>query len=276
MNSGIISKFTEVEHTRIHYLSAGQGETILFIHGFPTSAYLWRNVMAPLAKKYHVIAIDLPGYGQSDKKFEDSFSFRYYERILSGFLKNLEIEKVTLGVHDLGGPVGLYWMMQHMEKVQRLVLFNTLVYPKFSWGVKLFGLMSVLPVLKDWLTSASGIKKAMQIGIYNHDHLTTEVLQNYQAPFVTKDARKVLLKSVQRLSMKGFKEIESKLPSYQGPIQIIYGENDRILPKVADTMTKVKSQLPQANVVSIPKCGHFLQEDEPEKISDLLLKFMED
>jgi len=132
MNQKIASKYTQVNNRKIHYLTVGKSETILFIHGFPTSAYLWRDIMSALAESYQVIAIDLPGYGKSDKNLEDSYSFRYYAHILDGFLENLEVKQVTLGVHDLGGPIGLYWMVQNMEKVSRLILFNTLVYPKFS------------------------------------------------------------------------------------------------------------------------------------------------
>ena len=116
----------------------------------------------------------------------------------------------------------------------------------------------------------------MEIGIFNKENLTDEVIKNYQAPFSEKMSRKVLLKSVQRLSLKGFKEIEQKLHSFEGPIQIIYGENDKILPKVSHTMQKVKQNLPQSNIISIPNCGHFLQEDRPKQIGQIILDFMKE
>lgn len=77
-----------VSDVKVHYLIAGKGEPILFIRGFPTSSYLWRNIMVELSEKFQVIAIDLPGYGKSDKRIEDSFSFRYYNRLLTEFLDN--------------------------------------------------------------------------------------------------------------------------------------------------------------------------------------------
>jgi len=173
------------------------------------------------------------------------------------------------------GPVGLYWTVKNMHSVKRLILFNTLVYPKFSWAVKLFGLATVVPRIRGLLTNPGGIKRALQFGVVNKKNLTEEVIKNYQAPFADKKSRKALLKSVQRLSLKRFKEIEEKLPLFKGPVQIIYGENDKILPKVATTMKKVKEDLPQSNIVSIPNCGHFLQEDSPEEVSKSILKFME-
>lgn len=275
MNTTIKSQYTQTEDRKIHYLEAGEGEeVILLLHGWPTSAYLWRDIVAEVSSQYRVIAIDLPGFGKSDKVLSDSFSFRYYARVLNGFLANLEIEKVTLGVHDLGGPIGLYWMVQNMDKVKRLMLFNTLVYPKFSWAVKLFGLATFLPLVKDYLTSPAGIKFAMRLGVFHKENLTQEVIQSYQSPFSDKNSRKVLLKAAQRLALKGFEEIEQKLKTFQGPVQILYGEKDKILPKVANTMQHVKQDLPQAQVISYPNAGHFLQEDVSSQLSESIIKFM--
>lgn len=275
MHPSISSHFTEVENRNIHYLKAGKGETILFLHGWPTSSYLWRDIMPELSKKYQVIAIDLPGFGKSDKVLEDSYSFRFYARILDGFLGNLGIEKLNLGIHDLGGPIGLYWMVQNMEKVNRLILFNTLVYPNLSWMVKLFGAATYLPIVKNWLSSQNGIVRAMFFGVYKKKCLNRDILDNYKAPFQDENARKALLKSVQNLSIKGFHEIAEKLPDFKKPVQIIYGEKDKILPNVSQTMERVKKDLPQSNIVSIPNCGHFLQEEVSKNIVLVLNDFFE-
>ena len=76
------------------------------------------------------------------------------------------------------------------------------------------------------------------------------------------------------LSIKGLAEIAQKLPTLEAPVRIIYGENDRALPDVAKTMQRVKQDLPGAEVTSLPKCGHFLQEDEPERVGQLMAEFL--
>lgn len=275
MDSGIRSKYTQVEEVNIHYLIAGEGETILFIHGWPTSSYLWRNIILELSDTYQVIAIDLPGFGKSDKRVGDSYSFRYYQRVLSGFLKNLGIEKITLGVHDLGGPLGLYWLIKNKDRVDRLILLNTLVYSKFSYMVKIFWLATILPGIRNWLSSSRGIKWSMEFGVNQKEKLTEEIIQNYQSPFRDRDSRKSLLKSVQRLSIKGYEEISADLSSFKNPVQILYGEKDKILPKVGETMQKVKNDLPQANMTSYAECGHFLQEEIPLELGRKIKEFME-
>ena len=276
MDPRISSNYTQVEGLKIHYLSAGEpvDGSILLIHGWPTSAYLWRNIIPYISDRHQVIAIDLPGFGKSDKRLDDSYSFRYYSQILSGFVEELGLKKITLGVHDLGGPLGLYWAVHHMELVERLILFNTLVYPKLSWAVKLFGFATYTPGLRDYLTSPSGIKKTIFFGVNDSHGLTGEVIKEYQSPFPDKNSRKVLLKTVQRLSPKGFEAISERLPQFKGPVQIVYGEKDRILPKVTRTMRKVQADLPQAKVHTFPKCGHFLQEEVADEIGSVLKKFL--
>ena len=133
----------------------------------------------------------------------------------------------------------------------------------------------MLPGIRSWISSPNGIKRAIYFGVSQKDQLTEQTIQHYQAPFAEKIARKALLKAVQRLSIKGFHEIAEKLPQFKGPVQIIYGENDKILPKVQETMEKVKKDLPQAEINALPECGHFLQEDAPSQISQLILEFMD-
>ncbi len=283
-NPTVRIQFAAVDGLRLHYLEAGPpegtnpppdpAEAVLLIHGFPTSSHLWRNVMPEIAKTHRVIAIDLPGFGNSSKPLDASYSFNYHDRTLEAFLDKLGITKVNLVVHDLGGPVGVYWAVNHPEKVVRLALLNTLVYPEFSWAVKLFGIGIRMPVIKYWLAGPSGIAFAMRLGVERKGQMTPQVLSPYQTPFETKEARDAMLKAGARLGMKGFVRIGEKLKDFKVPVRLIYGENDRILPDIAETMKRIKQDLPQAEITSLPNCGHFLQEDEPEKLGELLAEFM--
>jgi len=75
------------------------------------------------------------------------------------------------------------------------------------------------------------------------------------------------------LEPEGFAEIARLLPSLAMPVRVIYGERDRILPDVRETMTRVKQDLPQAEVTALPECGHFLQEEAPDEVGALLARF---
>jgi haloalkane dehalogenase len=182
--------------------------------------------------------------------------------------------KTALAVHDLGGPVGLFWAVRHPERLTHLVLLNTLVYPQTSWAVKLFLIALRLPGVRDYLVSPKGLVASMKFGVVHKERLNREVLTPYTLPFENAAARQALIKAGSGLGIKGLAEIAQKLPSLQVPVRIIYGENDRVLPEVARTMRRVRDDLPNAEVTSLPNCGHFLQEDEPQRVGQLISEFL--
>lgn len=267
------SHFVEVGGLRLHYLEAGEGEPVLLLHGWPTSSYLWRNVMPEMAKTNRVIALDLPGFGQSDKPLDASYSFRFHSEVLDQFLAALDIDQLGLAVHDLGGPIGLYWAIKNRQRVKRLALLNTLVYPDMSWAVVLFVAICRLPLVGGWISSPRGLKFSMRFGVENKAGLNGEPLAAYQAPFKDKPARKALLKTAYGLHPKGFRKIQQGLADFDCPVRVVYGKQDRILPDVAKTMTRIKRDLPQTAVTALEGCGHFLQEDKPQEVGRLLAEF---
>ena len=271
--SQISSEYTDVDGHRIHYTSIGRGDPILLIHGFPTSSHLWRGVMPVLASSHRVIAIDLPGFGLSDKPLDIRYSFGFFERVLEGFVEQLDIERTTLVVHDLGGPVGLYWAVRNPARIAKLVILNTLVYPQTSWAVKAFVVALRLPLVRDYIVSPKGIVGAMKLGVVHKDRLDREVLTPYTAPFEDRAARKALIKAGSGLSLRGLIEIARKLPAIGVPSRVIYGEKDRILPDIAKTAARLESDL-GAEVTALPSCGHFLQEDEPDRVGELIAQFV--
>jgi len=265
--------YIDVEGLRLHYLAAGEGEPVVLLHGWPTSSFLWRNVMGPIAEQRRVIALDLPGFGLSDKPLDVSYSFRYFDRVLESAMDALEIEATGLAVHDLGGPVGLFWACHHRERLRELAVLNTLIYPDVSWAVVLFVAACRLPGIRSLMASPFGLKMAMRIGVADRRRLTEEAIRGVQAPFESRAARTALLKAGCNLSPKGFKDLERLLPSLEVPVRVVYGERDRILPDVGRTMERVKRDLPQTQVTALADCGHFLQEERPGEVGRLLAEF---
>ena len=276
---------------------------VLLLHGFPTSSYLWRNMMSAISKgvraedahaeasaadaatvttaagtagalQRRVIALDLPGYGESSKTLEHSYSFKFYERALNDFLRALEIDRLHLVVHDIGGPIGLYWAIHRPEAVASMTLLNTVVYSDFSWAVILFLASCKLPGLRHLLASPLGLKLSLDIGMAQRDKITPELIRQMQLPFQTAEARQALLKAGAGLHPKGFKDIESGLDKLNMPLRMIYGVKDRILPDIAKTAQRLQARFPQMTVTALPHCGHFLQEDDPEQVGNLLSEFI--
>ncbi|WP_020407942.1 alpha/beta fold hydrolase [Hahella ganghwensis] len=274
------SHFIQVDELRIHYrevlpFQETDAPPILLLHGFPTSSLLWRNIMPVLGRKQRVIAVDLPGYGESDKPLNVSYSFRYYQRFLDRFLDSLGLAQINLVVHDTGGPIGAYWAVHRTDRVRQLAMLNTLVFSDFSWAVMAFLFSCKLPGIRSLLASPWGLKTSLYLGMNHHEKVDEELIQQIQTPFTEKRARKALLKAGVGLTPAGFKDLEKLLAGLTMPVGIFYGAKDLILPDMPKTAERLIAMLPDVSVVSLPECGHFLQEDDPEQVSALLADFFE-
>jgi pimeloyl-ACP methyl ester carboxylesterase len=266
-------KTMQVDGLRLAYRELGEGPAVLLLHGWPTSSFLWREVMGPIGRANRVVAVDLPGFGASDKPPGTRYTFEFFSRTLDLFLAQLGVDQLGLAVHDLGGPVGIHWALHRSGRVTRLALLNTLVYPEFSEATKDFVRACMAPDRREKLTSPEGLESIMRDGLADPSKLRPEVLAAVQAPFGTPDARNALADAGIGLSRKGFVQIARQLPTLAIPVRVVYGARDRVLPDVGDTMTRVKADLPHAEVTVLPACGHFLQEEAPAEVGALLARF---
>lgn len=125
-------QFVEVEGASMAYVAQGSGDPIVFLHGNPTSSFLWREVIPEVADLGRCIAPDLIGMGDSAKV--DSYRFVDHRRYLDGLLESLGVERdVTLVVHDWGGGLGFDWANRHREAVKAIVYMETMVM-SVSWS----------------------------------------------------------------------------------------------------------------------------------------------
>ena len=131
------SRFAEIDGVRVHYQERGTGTPIVLIHGFTSSTYSWKDVFEPLSKNFHVIAVDLKGFGFSGKP--DGDYTRRAQAILVGHLLDyLKVERAWLCGNSMGGEVALNIALQNPQRVAGLILID-------SGGVKVNGGDSVAP-----------------------------------------------------------------------------------------------------------------------------------
>jgi pimeloyl-ACP methyl ester carboxylesterase len=263
----------QVDGLKVGYRELGEGPAVLLLHGWPTSSYLWRNVMPAIASGNRVIAPDLPGFGVSDKPLGVRYGFSLFEGVIDGLLDQLGVDRVGLAVHDLGGPVGVHWALRNPERVTHLALLNTLLYPQFDPSVIEFVRQLTTPGEREKLTGPEGLAGIVRLGVANEASASDEVIAAVRAPFEDDDSRRALADAGVGLELDVFSELEKGLPSLTMPVRIVYGEHDPILPDVAETVARLKRDLPQAQVTTLPDCGHFVQEDAPEQVGELLAEF---
>jgi haloalkane dehalogenase len=113
--------------SRIHYIEEGEGDPIVLVHGAPTHAYLWRNVIPHLSDTHRVIALDLPNFGRSDKV--GTIGMPEYTARFGEFVDTLGLDKFGLVMHDIGGPIAMNWANANRERVSAVSLLETFVGP---------------------------------------------------------------------------------------------------------------------------------------------------
>lgn len=117
------SHFASVLGSNMHYHDEGEGDPILFLHGVPSSSYLWRNVIPHVAKSGRCIAPDLIGLGQSDKP-DIKYTTEDHIRYIDAFIASLGLKNITLVMHDWGSVIGLDYAMRHPENVKSVVVLE--------------------------------------------------------------------------------------------------------------------------------------------------------
>ena len=122
------SKFVQVLGSQMHYVEKGTGDPILFLHGQPTSSYLWRNIMPHLENQGRVIAPDNIGFGKSDQPDLD-YVFADHYRHIEGFINELDLKNITLVVHDWGSGLGLHYARLNPDNIKGIVTMESIIAP---------------------------------------------------------------------------------------------------------------------------------------------------
>ena len=127
------SKFLEVHGSKMHYIDVGEGDPILFLHGNPTSSYLWRNIIPHLSGQGRCIAVDLIGMGKSD---HPDIPYRYddHYRYVCGFIDALDIaSNLSLVIHDWGSGLGFRYAHEHESRIKAIAFMDAMIGP-ITWG----------------------------------------------------------------------------------------------------------------------------------------------
>jgi haloalkane dehalogenase len=123
IDSKFTSKFTEVNSHKVHYLEKGTGNIMLFIHGLPTSSYLWRNIIPILSEKTRCIALDLIGMGESDKP-NSQYSVMGQLQDITDFIKKLKLTNITLVLHGFGSIIGFNYAMNNPNNIAGIAFYE--------------------------------------------------------------------------------------------------------------------------------------------------------
>jgi haloalkane dehalogenase len=257
------------------YVERGHGSPIIFLHGNPTSSYLWRNVIPHLSDRARCLAPDLIGMGDSGKSSTGEYRFVDHAKHLDAWFDALGLkQKVTLVIHDWGSALGFYWAHRHLEAIKGIAYMEAIVRPlKFEdWAEQTAKLFKAL-------RSPAGEEMILQKNIFVERilpgsvirKLTDEEMATYRKPFLEPG--------------------ESRRPTLTWPRQIPFDGEPADVAKIVDDYSKwlAQSTIPKLFINADPgailvgaqrefcrkwpkqreitvKGVHFIQEDSPHEI----------
>lgn len=271
------SNFYEINNTKLHYIDQGSGETILFVHGTPSWSFDFRNIIKALQTDFRCIAIDHIGFGLSDKPELYDYSTQNHSRTLEQFILDMQLENITLIVHDFGGPIGLNFAEKHSDKIKSLVILNSWLWsntndPDFIQLSKVLK-SPLLPFLYRYLNFSPKFILPQSFG---DKKLSKNLKGQYTKPFANKNQRNGALAFAKSLlnDQDWFEQLwHNKETISDKPTLLIWGMKDSIVkPKHLD---KFISGFKNTQVQKLTTCGHFPQEEESEMVTDSIVKFLE-
>jgi len=263
----------------IHYEEQGRGQPLILVHGYGASTYSWRHVLPHFSKSYRVIAIDLKGFGLSDKPTDNDYTLPEQSRIISEFIRVHRLENVILAGHSLGGAVALYTYLLQADHdarpVSKLILLDTASYHQ---DLPAFVSILRVPIINDLslLLTSSNFKSRMILrkAFFDDSKITAEMVATYGAYLSLPGASQALIKTAKQMIPPDIEEISERYKDIAVPVLLIWGENDEIVP--LEVGRKLARNIPKATLVVIPNCGHVPQEECPSQAIEAMQSFLSD
>ena len=293
--------YTDALGYRLHYVDEGPpgGPPILLLHGQPSWSYLYRHMIPPLAAGgYRVIAPDLVGFGKSDKPVDqDKYTYQMHVDVMTDFVRKLDLQDATFFGQDWGGLIGLRIVAEDPDRFARVMISNTglpaaggivgwLGYPLFRLAVWWEGTVEELAVgdgdfsFTRWVAYSRTTPEFDMPGLFQTAttrELSDDELAGYAAPFAGEEhlagARvfPYLVPSQLRENERVMDEVYRK---WTKPFLTAFGDSD---PVTAGRDIMWQEQVPGAADqphVTIEGGGHFIQEDRPDELVELMIAFI--
>lgn len=278
---GFNVKSVQVRNIKIAFIDEGAGDhVLLLIHGLGSNAKGWLKNIPALAAKQRVIAVDLPGYGRSDKGYYD-YSMEFYAQVLAEFLAELNVGKAVFIGHSMGGQIALTTALDYPESVEKLVLISPAGFERFTEGEG------------DWMVGAVTEE-------FVHDTPIRNIDVNLRSNFYDTPADAEFM-ITDRIAVRGADDFSDycyavsrnvaamingpvwdKLDQISQPTLIMFGENDGLIPNpylhggfTHEVASIGRNTIPNNQLIIFPKCGHFVQFEKFDQTNEAILKFIQ-
>jgi len=276
------SHYFDLGSARLHYVDEGSGHAVLMVHGNPTWSFYWRELVRALRDRYRTIAIDHIGCGLSDKPNQNTYPYTLSQRIddLVRLVRHLDLQQITLVVHDWGGAIGLGAALEVPDRVARIVLLNTGAFPPPFIPKRI--LVCRTPFLGTLAIRGLNAfaRAALWMATEHPERLRGAISAGLLSPYDDWSHRVAIDAFVKDIPVtrrhptwQVLEKIEAGLPDLASrPVQMIWGMRDWCFtPACLDRMRK---SFPAAEVHPLNDAGHYVMEDARESVISLIGEFL--
>ncbi len=268
-----------VGEVTLHCLAEGRGPPVVLLHGFPELAYSWRKQLPALAAAgFRAVAPDLRGYGESDRPLGvENYTLEHLTEDIAGLCRSLG-EKVRLVGHDWGGGIAWTLAHQHPELVEKLAILNCphnelmkralLRSPRQAAAVWHFFVFQLPFLPEKALAHPAFLRRALRgLSVKKEAAFSDEDLAVYEAAWKKPGAITAAL-AYYRAMLRTKIKLSGKI---KPPTMVIWGEADKVLRK--DLLKGHSEVVESLRVELIPNASHWVQQDEPDRVNELLVDF---
>ena len=291
------SRSVEVFGSKMHYVDAGDGPPVLFLHGNPTSSYLWRNVIPCLLPRARCLCPDLIGMGQSDKP-DIEYRFADHARYLEEFIRKLRLEGIILVLHDWGGPLGFDYAMRQERNVKGISFMECLLRPYPTWddfpargsGPEFDQLRNLFRKFRLGGVGGEGWQLIVDQNVFVENvipqvagrPLTEEEMDHYREPFRAPASRKPIWRLANELPIarqpldvhRRAAEFSRKLQHSRLPKLLFYGTPGAVLRE--PHVQWARDNLSNLEVIACGPGIHLLPETSPSLIGGELARWVQE
>src|SRR5689334_10393423 len=270
----IKENFVTVERLRVHYIESGRGPTVVMIHGNAGSIEDFEfGVVQALSSSYRVIAVDRPGHGKSDRPTATKASVEYQARLLHQVLLSLRVHEPVLVGHSWGAALALSYALQYPKEVSAMILVAPAAYPDAGESRLLQALVKP-PVLGD-MTLIFGrailgrqILRAALSRAFSPQAMPEEYFKRVASSWLGRKQLKAYLDDESSLNAS-LKQFSKHYAGIDLPVVILTGDHDAIV-SAKENAYRLKSAIPQAQLIEIKDTGHEIPQTHPESIASAL------